>query len=386
MKLLAIAGKTLREQFRNPWLPLLAVGLGPFFVLLMWAFFPSGGSTTYPVVVVNSDAGTTVQGIPVRSGDQAVAGLRTLTHDTGVPILDVRQVADLDQAREEIEAHRAVAFVELPKDFSRSLLAAREGTVAVPVRIGGDLGSPLYPVVAIMVADGLDRFARQETGRTALLDLTEVPLGASGSRTEFELYVPGVLVFAIGLMMFAAATALAQETEAGTINRLVRTPISAAGLLGGITVVQVLVGLAAGLVSLGTAVLLGFRSSGPLWLALPIWVLTSLSVIGLGLLVAAFTSSVAQAFLVANFPFGLFMFLSGTMFPVRGVPLFSVAGHEVNLLDVLPPRHAVNALTSVFSFGSTSIGYELVMLTVLSVGYFLLGAWAFHSRHLRVAR
>lgn len=386
MRLLAVAGKTLREQVRNPWLPLLAIGLGPFFVLLIWAFFPSGGSTTYPVVVVNADAGARVEGVEVRSGDRAVAGLRALTHDSGVPILDVRQVADLAQARAEIEARRAVAFVELPGSFTRSLLAARQGTASVPVQIGGDLGSPIYPVVAIMVADGLDRFARQETGRTALLDLTETPLGASGSRTEFELYVPGVLVFAIGLMMFAAATALAQETEAGTINRLVRTPISAAELLGGITLVQVLVGLAAGLVSLGAAVLLGFRSAGPLWLALPVWTLTSLSVIGLGLLVAAFTRSVAQAFLVANFPFGLFMFLSGTMFPIRGVPLFTLGGQEVNLLDVLPPRHAVNALTSVFSFGSTSIGYELVMLTVLSVGYFLLGAWAFHSRHLRVAR
>lgn len=384
MRMLAVAGKTLREQVRNPWLPLLAIGLGPFFVLLMWAFFPSGGSTTYPVVVVDSDTGASGGGI--RSGDRAVASLRSLTYDTGVPILDVRQVADLDHAQAEIEARRAVAFVELPEGFTRSLLAARQGTGAVPVRIGGDLGSPTYPVVAIMIADGLDRFARQETGRTALLDLTETPLGASGSRTEFELYVPGVLVFAIGLMMFAAATALAQETEAGTINRLVRAPISAAELLGGITIVQVLVGLVAGLASLGTAALLGFRSAGPIWMALPIWVLTSLSVIGLGLLVAAFTRSVAQAFLVANFPFGLFMFLSGTMFPVRGVPLFTLAGHEVNLLDLLPPRHAVNALTSVFSFGSTSIGYELVMLTLLSVAYFLLGAWAFHRRHLRVAR
>lgn len=382
--MLAVAGKTLREQVRNPWLPLLAIGLGPFFVLLMWAFFPSGGSTTYPVVVVDSDTGAA--GAGVRAGDRAVASLRSLTYDTGVPILDIRQVADLDQAQAEIEARRAVAFVELPEGFTRSLLAARQGTGAVPVRIGGDLGSPTYPVVAIMIADGLDRFARQETGRTALLDLTETPLGASGSLTEFELYVPGVLVFAIGLMMFAAATALAQETEAGTINRLVRAPVSATALLGGITIVQVLVGLFAGIASLGTAVLLGFRSAGPLWIALPIWMLTSLSVIGLGLLVAAFTRSVAQAFLVANFPFGLFMFLSGTMFPVRGVPLFSVAGHEVNLLDLLPPRHAVNALTSVFSFGSTSIGYELVMLTILSVAYFLLGAWAFHRRHLRVAR
>jgi hypothetical protein len=79
------------------------------------------------------------------------------------------------------------------------------------------------------------------------------------------------------------------------------------------------------------------------------------------------------------------MFLSGTVFPLRGWPLFTIAGQEINALDILPTRHAVTALTAVFSYGSTAIGYQLVALAVLSLGFFAAGALAFHQRHLRLA-
>ena len=140
-----------------------------------------------------------------------------------------------------------------------------------------------------------------------------------------------------------------------------------------------------GAASLGVACALGFRPAGSIPLILVVWLLTSLSVIGMGLIVGAFCRTVTQAFLLANFPFGVNMFLSGSMFPVRGFVLFRIGGQDVNLLDILPPRHAVNALNSLITYGSTNIGYELTMLTLLSVGFFVLGAWVFARRHLRSA-
>lgn len=385
MRTVAVAIKTFRELVRNPVLPLLSLAIGPFFVLLFAMFFPAGGSTTFPVVVVNQDAGTATDVGPVRLGDRAVAALRQVAGEAGTPILELRTATDLDQARAEIATRRATVFVLIPSGFSRDMAAATKESTTVPMTIGGDLGNPTYPVAAILVADGLNRFAREQTGRPALVELTEIAVGTSASRTEFDLYIPGVLIFAVGLMIFSAAITLAQEIEDGTLNRLVRTPLSAGALLGGITVVQLVLGLASGSASLGAAALLGFRSAGPLWLALPIWGLTSLSMTGLGLLVAAFTRSVAQAFLVANFPFGVFLFLSGTMFPVHGVPLGTINGQEVNLLDVLPPRHAVDALNRLFNYGSAGVDYPLVMLAVLAVIYFALGVWVFRMRLLRVA-
>lgn len=378
MKLLAVAGKTAREQLRSPLIVLLSIGFGAFFVLLVGLFFPSGGSTTYAVAVANADTGP--------HGADVVAALREFRYGDGSGLLEVHEVADAASARAMVTARDATVFVDLPSGFSASVDAAKSGSAQVPVTFGGDLGSPTYAVAAIMVATPIDAYLQEATGRTSVTALDEVALGNGTGRSEFDLYVPGVLVFAIGLTIFSAAMVLAQEVESGTVQRLVRTPAGAGSLLGGITLAELVLGVLAGAVALGTAVLLGFHSAGPLWLALPVWTLTSLAVIGLGLLVAAFTRTVAQAFLLANVPFGVFMFLSGTMFPVRGVDLFSVAGHAVNALDLLPPRHAVNALTAVFGYGSTDIGYELAMLAVLSVGYFALGAWAFHHRHLRVAR
>ena len=376
MRLLAIAATAARGQLRNPWLPLLVIGLGPFFVVMTSLFFPSGGTTSYPVAVVNTDAG------PL--GADVVAALKALRYDSGGPILEVTEVPDAAAAKASVEARRAVVFVDLPASFSDAAAAAGSGA-SVQMTMGGDLGSPTYPVVAIMVATVVEQQVQRTSGRASLVQWNEVALGASGSRSEFELYVPGVLIFAIGMIMFSAAMSVAEEIESGTVHRLVRTRARAAEILGGHALVQVALALVAGGCSLAVALALGFHSAGPLWLAIPIWILASLGVIGVGLLVAAFSKSVAQAFLLANFPFGLFMFLSGTAFPVRGWPLFSVGGHQVNALDLLPTRHAVNALTAVFSYGSTDVVYELSMLTLLSLGFFVLGAWVFHRRHLRLA-
>jgi len=378
MRMLAMAAKTAREQLRSPLIMILSVGFGAFFVLLVGLFYPAGGSTTYAVAVANQDAGT--------QGASLVQALRDHRSAAGSGLLDVHEVADPAAARAEVAQRRATVFVEVPTDFSVRIAAATGGDAQVPVRFGGNQSDPTYAVAAIMVITPVDAYLQQATGRVSATALDEVWLGTSASPTEFDLYVPGVLVFAIGLTIFSAAMVLAQEVESGTVHRLARTPSGASVLLGGITLVEVALGLVAGAVALGTAVLLGFHSAGPLWLVLPIWALTSLAVTGLGLFVAAFTRTVAQAFLLANIPFGVFMFLSGTVFPVRGVPLFLVAGHEVNLLDLLPPRHAVNALTAICGYGSTDIGYELVMLTVLSIGYFALGVAAFRHRHLQVAR
>jgi len=381
MRTFTIAAKSTRELVCNPLLPSLAVILGPFFVALIWLFFPSGGSTSYPVTVVSPAAG------PDQALQSAlITSMQNLRYDTEAPILEVRLADSLEAARADVESRRSVAYVDLPAGIAtKAALAASNPQVGVPVTLGGDLSNPQYPIAAIMVHEAISTELNRMTARVAVVELTEVALGGSATRTEFESYVPGVLIFAIGMIVFTAASSVAQEVERGTLHRLVRTPLKAREFLAGITIVQAVLGLAAGAASLGTAAAVGFRPAGSVPLILLVWLLTSLSVIGMGLIVGAFCRTVTQAFLLANFPFGVNMFLSGSMFPVRGLVLFSVGGQDVNVLDILPPRHAVNALNSLVTYGSTDIGYELSMLSLLSLGFFALGAWVFSRRHLRNA-
>jgi len=142
--------------------------------------------------------------------------------------------------------------------------------------------------------------------------------------------------------------------------------------------------ISAGL-TFATAVALGFTSQGPLWLAVIIIIFTSFSIIGTGMIVASFAKSVSQAFVIANFPLGFLMFLTGAAFPMPRTGLFTIAGHEMALADILPPTHAVIALNKIFTLGAgfSDVVFELTALIVLSVLYFAIGVILFRRINLR---
>jgi ABC-2 type transport system permease protein len=379
--------KTLREMWRD-WLVLsLSVAFAPLFV---WAYylFTLGGSTSYNVLVINLDQGAmTPQGIRVVLSDEAIAAMEGVSYKDGQPIVKVIRLASQAEAEQKLRDRAAAAFVTLPPDFTETLLALQSGDHSHPVNItfGGDLTNPYYAVASVLAMSGMEAYVQQMTGQQSLIQYDEQPLGGSGVRTEFEIYTPGVFVFAIIMLIFMASMIVAHEVEAGTLRRLRLTPLTSFELLGGMTVALILVGLASELLALGTAIALGFRSQGPFWVAILVGVMTSLSVVGMGLIVACFSRTVSQAFVIANFPLGLFMFFTGAIFPVPKVTLFKVGEHAIGLYDILPPTHAVAALNKVFTLGAgfQEVAFELGMLTILSVVYFAVGVWLFQRMHLR---
>jgi len=124
---------------------------------------------------------------------------------------------------------------------------------------------------------------------------------------------------------------------------------------------------------------------GPVWVAMLVGAITSLSVIGVGLIVASFSKTVAQAFVIANFPLGVFMFFTGAIFPIPRMQLFQVGGFSIGLTDLLPPTHAVTALTKVMTLGAGlgDVLPELAALVFLSALYFGIGVGLFGRMHLR---
>jgi ABC-2 type transport system permease protein len=130
--------------------------------------------------------------------------------------------------------------------------------------------------------------------------------------------------------------------------------------------------------------LLGFHSQGSLCLAIFVGVLTSFSIIGVGLIIACLARTVSEAFIYANFPLIFLMFFTGAAFPIPTVPLFAVGSRTIGLFDVLPPTHAVVALNKVLTLGAGfgEILYEVAALTSLSLLYFGIGVWLFQRTRL----
>jgi ABC-2 type transport system permease protein len=387
MKSLTIFFKSLKEQTRDGLALSLSLVFAPFFVFLYWLLFPSG-STTYSVLVLNQDLGVqTIHGARFAGGDEVIAAFQGVTYTSGNPLLDVECVTDRADAERRLTNRDAALLVIVPAGFSRTLLAASEGQEPEPASVTfvGDLANPYYSITLILANAALDEYVQGVAGQPRPISISEEALGASGARTEFENYVPGLLVFAVIMLIFQSAMAVAREVEEGTLRRLQATRMTALEFLSGITAAQVLMGIVAVILTFLTAWVLGFRSQGPLWVAILVGAVTTLSIVGAGLVIACFARTVTQAFLIANFPLGLFMFFSSAVYPVPHATLFTLAGRSISLYDILPPTHAVVALNKVLTLGAgiEDIVYELAALLILSIVYFAAGVWLFERRHLQ---
>lgn len=379
--------KTVREQRRDLWVVGLSVVFAPLFVVLYWLMTGGAGSTAYGVLVINHDVPVrSPAGVQLAAGDDVVARLRSLSYQNGSPLLKVTVQSDRAEAERKLRDRAAAALVILPSDFSSRLAGFRSGdaSASTDITLVGDLTNPTYSIASVMVMTAADGYTQGLTKAVRPFELEEIPLGASAARTEFENYVPGLLVLAVILMVFQAAMAPARDIESGALRRMRLTPMTALDYLSGTSLWLAIVSVAAVLLTYATAIALGFHSQGPLWLAILVTVVTSLSIIGIGLLVACFSRTVAQAFVIANFPLGFLMFLTGAAFPLPKMTMFTVADRGFSLQDLLPPTHAVVALNKIFTLGAgpADVLPELLALTLLSVLYFAVGVALFQRTQM----
>jgi ABC-2 type transport system permease protein len=388
MRFFSVLRKNLLEQSRDPLVLSLTLSFAPLMVLVYQLFFP-GGSTAYKVAMLNQDTPVLLEdGSQLAAGEGVMAAMQDITYANGDPLIQVSRVGERAQAETQLRDRDIQVLLIIPENFSVSLLNAQQGRQTAPCEITfvGDLTNPYYAVAGVMANAALEQYVRSVTGLPQPVQIVEVPLGASAARSEFEVYVPGLLVFSVIMLVFQASMTIAREVESGTLRRLQITRMTAIEYLGGDSVGLCLTGVASILLTFAVALAVGFRSQGSLWLAALVGAVTSLSMVGMGLIVAAFSRTVTQAFLIANFPLAFCMFFTGVMFPVAKVTLITIGGRAIGLFDLLPPTHAVTALNKVLTLGAGAgeVAFELGALFVLSLLYYAIGVWLFQRTHLKV--
>src|SRR5512137_3030684 len=90
--------KTMREISRDKWMLGLTLVFAPFFVFLYWLWF-QGGSTVYPIAVINLDQGVQLtDGSVFNAGEEVSAAIRAITYADGRPLLKVVPIADQVEA------------------------------------------------------------------------------------------------------------------------------------------------------------------------------------------------------------------------------------------------------------------------------------------------
>ncbi|MCB2221588.1 MAG: ABC transporter permease [Bacteroidetes bacterium] len=386
-RLLQIIKKSYREQLRSFWILILAVTMAPFFVAVYFLIIEAS-QPHYDILILNSDRGILDTFGPVNFGDILADSAEQFATDTLSIPLSIKRVESKEEALKKLKTKHADALIILPEDFSKSLQQLRQGEQenSVTIELVGDLTDMYYMVSAIWAGEIMNTFICEATMRPNPITVKETSLGISGSLDDFDMVVPGLLILSVIMLMFSATIAFVGEVENKTILRLKLSKLKAIEFLGGVSIIQITIGIVSILLTLGMAILLGFNYAGSLWIVLLIAVLTSISIIAFSLILGAVTKSVNEILVVGNFPLFLFMFFTGAAFPIEGKAMFHLFGYPVSAQGLMSPTHAIQALKKIMimDMDFQDILPEIIAILVLIIVYFIIGLFAFSRRHMRV--
>ncbi len=366
MRSLLVARKSLLEMLRE-WQLLLLVILAPVtFVGIAALGYSSPLLVTHRVLVVGPDP----QSVPL------VEELGAQRYADGRPIFDATQAADPETAEAALREQTATALL---------LVSPDETGPAIPITIRGDALYPRFYRASVMLENVLYRYADRLAGRPEIVQVVQEPLGRVGPQSEFDIYAPGMMIFALLLIIPQTAMLVARELRWGTLRRLRLTPMRARDLLGGISIAQMVVAVVQVVVVFASALLMGFHNQGSLGIAIVVGLAVSFSAIGLGLIVACFVENDSQAINVGSTVSMLQVFLSGSFYQLPPFTLFTLAGHPIDLFDLFPATHGFLALQQVLSYGAglRDIAFRLGATLVLSILYFGVGVAVFQRLQMR---
>ena len=387
MKLLAVIGKSYREQVRSFWILFLTISMAPFFVGVYYLILESY-QPKYEILVLNHDNGVNDSSGAENHGQMLIKNIEALLAISSDLPFTVEKTETKEMAIGLLKNRKADALIVIPENFSAQLYNCWADSNLKPIHIEfiGDLTNMEYMISAVWANAAVNQYVDYIMEGTQLLNISETSLGLSGSITEFDMMVPGLLILSLIMLMFSASIAIVSEVENKTILRLKLSKVSTLEFLAGAGVVQVLVGLISIVLTLVVAIAAGFSHYAALGMLFGIAVLTSLSIFAFSLILAALTKSVNEILIVGNFPLFLFMFFTGAAFPLEGKAMFSIAGYPVTFQGLMSPTHAIAALKKVMILDMQfkDIIPEVVAIILLTAFYFAIGVWAFKKRHMRV--
>jgi ABC-2 type transport system permease protein len=378
MKTLAFLEKTFLENLREWKILILTLVFTPFFVYLMYGYFKAS-PTTYTLLVKNND--------PAAVG--LVRAWIGATHPNGSPMFAVKEVTDIEAASRRVASRDADLLIEIPAGFAAALDTMRGGPVAVPPRLL-NRGTETNPrsSIAMALSDYVAfSYAFAAAGTTLPFDVAVERVGSTRELSEFDLYVPGLLVLSLIMVLFTAAATLIKEVDKGTMIRLVLSKLTTIEFLTAVLLNQVLIGTVALLLAFASAWSVGYRPQGSLVAMTIVGALSTMSVMAIAVLVAAFLNTIFELLTVGCFPFFVLMFFSDSMFPLPKIQLFHLAGNAVNLNDVLPTAITTRAFNRILNqdAGLGDLLFEMGAIAFLTVVYFAAGAWWFRRRHQSAA-
>jgi len=339
--------RNLKETYRDP----LALGFLLAFPLLFMVLMgvAVGGSTpNFTIGIIDNDHTSVSQ-------DFVNEVL------TKVPAFEISTYEDTTTAMKDLKFGDLNAYVVIPYGFSEQVSQNwQDKETNIILDMTYDESDIMVSEQIISIINTVTRaFARIEIPVT----INANPIHIETEITYIDFIAPGIIIFGLLILIPTSARIMVKDKETGFLSRLLTTPARPADFILGYSLCLVFIAIVQIIIFIITASWFGMDIVGSLWLAFLILILTGLSSIGIGMVIASLSKSENQAEpLCWLFSMPLAM-LSGCWFSTEIMP-----SSLRNIANAFPYAHAINASRGVLIRG---VGFEAITGDFL----FLVG-WA----------
>ncbi len=348
MKFLELAKRNLKETYRDPLALGFLLGFPLLFMLLFGAIFGGDTGSSYPIGVIDDDNTPLSQAFI----DDALAD---------VPTLEVANYDDAATALEDLKLGDLRVYIVIPQGFGEQVSQNWEGKEAdIILQMTYDESDIMTSEQIISIINSVTRsFAHIEIPVT----INANPIHIETEITYIDYMGPGIIIFGLLILIPTSARIMVSDKEKGFLSRLLTTPTRPLDFISGYSLCLVIIAIIQIVIFLAAARGFGMNIVGSLWLTFLIFLLTGLSSIGIGMVVASLSKSENQAEpLCWLFSMPLAM-LSGCWFSIDMLP-----SYLRNIAYAFPYAHSIVAARSVITRG---VGLEAITIDFL----FLVG-WA----------
>ena len=410
-----------------------------FMLVFGFAFGAGGDQNSpIDIAVINKDKGVTLgQGEYgyYNFGEDFMQVLKNLTYENSTtPMFTLHEVSE-EKAMNLLMKRKIACIVVIPEDFSlaikaiinatlresltsligESIVESRENrnnsnlenisvfplpeeeNITAGVVIEGDLGYMDFGIAQSIVRGVLSDYIREIESKAKNQAIQSLIANISISREElthvsfniesisgttqfttFDYQAPGIMVFGLLIGSIGVSASLARESESQAIKRLGVSLMTSSDLLLGTLMSWTLIAVIQVLTLFGVAIIMGFHWIGgvsSLLVAIIIGLITGISCVSLGLLIASFSKNVSQAINLGMLVAVPMSFLIGAFFPID---LGSITAF-------LPWRQAFLALLNILSYGAQfrdAVGYVVAIIIETAV-IFIVGVLMFSRNRLR---
>lgn len=382
MKFVAYLVKALIESIRDWKLLIFVMLFAPCFVFGMYAAF-GRSSQSYNIEVINYDVAGNGE-----HGEAVLEMLKEMKHTDGVHKYKLHYAPDTEEVSRRLKNRSADAGIVIPEGFSETLdnAAGKAEYKPLKIKLMGDPRNSRYSIASIYLLTDIDLYNKSVVDTSTPIDWEEELVGSGEVLTDFDLYVPGLVVLALLNVIFTAGAALIKEVEKGTMQRLVLSRLKSWQFIAAVSVIQGMFCLAAMFLTLWAARLCGFVFQGSYTAFFVIGLISGIAIMGISMITASFIKTVYDLLTVGMLPYFLIMLFGGIFFPLPPIALFTYGDSIFRLSDLLPLSLSVSALNKSLNYGwgIGELGFDLAALAAVSVLYYLFGLWAFGRRQMRM--